>query len=367
MHLYMRKGGNVGGDKPKYTKSNLPSKTCVVCSRPFEWRKKWEKVWDEVKYCSERCRRDSKSASTGSPVQRTARGPGHTLGAVRSQRSSFLPALLPARAAAAAAMVGYALGGTRSPGGVLIPVAVAATRYIRPTREELASVFEDLDTEPFRPADFFRLDESPDTAFYTSPRFVEHIDAPAVVALTAYHGEQLTAIAKRLNTAPDVLDLCSSWVSHIPPTPPLRSCVGVGMNQAELERNALLGRFLVQDLNVNHHLDLQDDNFDCALLQLSIDYLINPVQVMREIARVLRPGGLLIVSFSNRVFIDKAVAVWTGKPDIDHIETVGRYITLASADGACFDVSTLRATDITPAASARKGGDPLYTVTVVAA
>jgi hypothetical protein len=67
------------------------------------------------------------------------------------------------------------------------------------------------------------------------------------------------------------------------------------------------------------------------------------------------------------VFIDKAVAVWTGKPDIDHIETVGRYITLASSDGARFDVSTLLATDITPAASARKGDDPLYTVTVVAA
>ncbi|MBO9998222.1 MAG: DUF2256 domain-containing protein [Cyanobacteria bacterium SID2] len=43
--------------KPKYTKSNLPTKICPVCQRSFTWRKKWEKCWDEVKYCSERCRR----------------------------------------------------------------------------------------------------------------------------------------------------------------------------------------------------------------------------------------------------------------------------------------------------------------------
>lgn len=37
-------------------KSDLPSKDCVVCGRPFVWRKKWEKVWEEVKYCSDACR-----------------------------------------------------------------------------------------------------------------------------------------------------------------------------------------------------------------------------------------------------------------------------------------------------------------------
>jgi hypothetical protein len=37
-------------------KQHLPSKICIVCERPFSWRKKWEKVWEEVKYCSDRCR-----------------------------------------------------------------------------------------------------------------------------------------------------------------------------------------------------------------------------------------------------------------------------------------------------------------------
>ena len=38
-------------------KQNLPSKVCPVCDRPFNWRKKWERNWDEIVYCSERCRR----------------------------------------------------------------------------------------------------------------------------------------------------------------------------------------------------------------------------------------------------------------------------------------------------------------------
>jgi hypothetical protein len=37
-------------------KGDLPTKTCLACGRPFTWRKKWERVWDEVKYCSDRCR-----------------------------------------------------------------------------------------------------------------------------------------------------------------------------------------------------------------------------------------------------------------------------------------------------------------------
>lgn len=41
----------------RYKKSELPTKTCVACGRPFAWRKAWARVWDEVKYCSDRCRK----------------------------------------------------------------------------------------------------------------------------------------------------------------------------------------------------------------------------------------------------------------------------------------------------------------------
>jgi hypothetical protein len=46
-------------------KSDLPSKICATCGRPFVWRKKWEKVWDEVRYCSDRCRGTRKAKGQG--------------------------------------------------------------------------------------------------------------------------------------------------------------------------------------------------------------------------------------------------------------------------------------------------------------
>jgi len=43
-----------------HRKPNLPEKICPVCQRPFAWRKKWARDWDNVVYCSERCRRTAK-------------------------------------------------------------------------------------------------------------------------------------------------------------------------------------------------------------------------------------------------------------------------------------------------------------------
>lgn len=48
-------------------KADLPQKTCIACGRPFAWRKKWEKVWDEVRYCSDRCRAEGRKAGRASP------------------------------------------------------------------------------------------------------------------------------------------------------------------------------------------------------------------------------------------------------------------------------------------------------------
>jgi hypothetical protein len=45
-------------------KGDLPSKPCAACGRPFAWRKKWERVWEEVRFCSDRCRADAKRGAT---------------------------------------------------------------------------------------------------------------------------------------------------------------------------------------------------------------------------------------------------------------------------------------------------------------
>lgn len=147
---------------------------------------------------------------------------------------------------------------------------------------------------------FARLDNSPDALFYTDARFVEHVDENAVRKMTQY----ISRDAIRPNDT--VLDLCSSWTSHIDVsmvTP--KSVVGLGMNPKELEANSILSSWNVQDLNANPKLPYPDDSFHVVLCQLSIDYLTKPLAVLKEVGRVLQPGGSVHVIFSNRLFLSK--------------------------------------------------------------
>lgn len=173
------------------------------------------------------------------------------------------------------------------------------------------------------PADAFRReDESDDSGFYLPERLVTHIDDGAIAALTAHYREVLPPGA-------DVLDLMSSWVSHLPEDLPLGEVVGHGMNRAELEANPRLTQRLVQDLNREPCLPLDDDAFDAALCCVSVQYLVDPVAVFAEIRRVLRPGGHVIVSLSNRCFPTKAVRIWLGLDMQSRAGLVGLYLEAA--------------------------------------
>lgn len=227
-------------------------------------------------------------------------------------------------------------------------------------KSELESVFDrNWQTEQvtFNKGDFARMDESDDSRFYSTNRFVEHIDEKAVKALTRYHDNLLREVKLSSADQLTILDLCSSWTSHISPSSvPTNGnyrFVGLGMNSAELERNQLLTERITQDLNSNPHLPFASNSFDIVLLQLSIDYLTRPIEVLSEASRVLRPGGQVVVSFSNRIFIDKCIALWSGKPDIIHIETVGDF--LKSSKGFTMPPVAL---DLMISAS----GDPLFIV-----
>jgi hypothetical protein len=172
------------------------------------------------------------------------------------------------------------------------------------------------------PGAFARLDEDDDAAFYAEPRLVYHIDDHAVAALTGFYRTVLPAGGA-------VLDLMSSWVSHLPPEIAYREVVGHGMNAGELAHNPRLARWFVQDLNRDPALPLADAAFDAAAICASIQYLQRPVEVLREVRRVLRPGGPLVVSFSNRCFWTKAVAVWRALDDAGHAVLVERYLAAA--------------------------------------
>ena len=165
---------------------------------------------------------------------------------------------------------------------------------------------------------FARRDETPDQEFYRFERLVTHIDAAAVAAVTQLYRQLLPAGGA-------VLDLMSSWVSHLPAEVPYSRVAGLGMNARELSQNPRLTDYLVQDLNEQPQLPYADGEFDGAGICVSVQYLTQPAAVFTELARVLRPGAPLVVTFSNRCFPDKAVYAWQALDDRGHVALVQQY------------------------------------------
>lgn len=200
----------------------------------------------------------------------------------------------------------------------------------------------DVADDVFPPGFLDRADPSPDTVFYGPPRLVTHIDEGAIAAVGGLYAE--------LGLDGDVLDLMSSWTSHFPAPP--RRLVGLGMNAAELAANPALAEHVVHDLNTDPVLPFPDASFDDAVCCVSVDYLVEPVAVFREVARVLRPGGRFVVTFSNRCFPTKAVRGWLATDDEGRIRIVRAYFVLSGAFG---EVRAQRRTPPGP-------GDPLHAV-----
>lgn len=198
---------------------------------------------------------------------------------------------------------------------------------------------------------FDRDDASGDDRFYRSPRFVTHIDDGAVRAVGALYAE--LGIDGGASVPASVLDLMSSWVSHFS-TPPARLTV-LGMNSAELAANEAATERVVQDLNVDPSLPFADGTFDAVTCCVSIDYLVQPIAVLAEVARVLRSGAPVVITYSNRCFPTKAVHGWLATTDDQHGDVVSRYIALAGGFHPA-EVS-LR----TPTSGCRR--DPLWAVT----
>jgi len=169
---------------------------------------------------------------------------------------------------------------------------------------------------------FARIDNGADEDFYEEPRLVYHIDDHAVAVLTEFYRTALPSGGV-------VLDLMSSWVSHLPPEAEYAEVIGHGMNAAELGANPRLARWFVQNLNRDPVLPLAGHSIDAATISVSVQYLQQPVAVLREVARVLRPGGIVAISFSNRCFWTKAVAVWRATGDDAHAALVERYLAAA--------------------------------------
>lgn len=173
--------------------------------------------------------------------------------------------------------------------------------------------------QPFQPEHFGRLDDSPDTLFYSLPRKVVHIDDAAIAAVKEFFREVIPPHGV-------ILDLMSSWRSHWPEDLAKQRLVGLGLNAEEMADNPALDAYVVHDLNVNSVLPFEGEMFDAVVITVSVQYLTNPIAVFQDIHRVLRPDGLFAVIFSNRMFPTKAVAIWRALNDQQHADLVATYV-----------------------------------------
>uniref|UniRef100_A0A0G4I728 Methyltransferase type 11 domain-containing protein n=1 Tax=Chromera velia CCMP2878 TaxID=1169474 RepID=A0A0G4I728_9ALVE len=196
-------------------------------------------------------------------------------------------------------------------------------------------------------AAFRRQDENDDRFFYLAPRFVHHIDENAQDSIREYYAKTLPS--------GDLggfshLDLCSSWVSHLPESYRPERVAGLGMNQLELAQNKRLTESVVQDLNKKPDLPYGNDEFDVVTNVVSVDYLSRPLEIFEEIFRVLKPGGRAIMSFSNRCFPTKVIAAWFPTNDLQHCGIVASYFKYSGFED-------LKAIEVT-----KSWGDPMYVV-----
>ena len=199
----------------------------------------------------------------------------------------------------------------------------------------------------FSPQNFERMDEEDDRLFYLQARKVVHIDDGAIAAVGRLFREMVPADSV-------VLDLMSSWRSHWPEDHPKTRMVGLGLNREEMEDNPDLDEVVVHNVNQDVELPFEDETFDAVLVTVSAQYLTRPVETFHEVNRIMKPSGVFIVSFSNRMFATKAVYIWRASSDRGRVDLVGTYMEEAG------NFEDIRGLFLNPEDS--PPGDPMFAV-----
>ncbi len=188
---------------------------------------------------------------------------------------------------------------------------------------------KETDFELDNPESFKRADESDDSIFYSEPRLINHIDRVC-------HENLLNLYRRIIPKGAKVLDLMSSYQSHIP-AELYCQVTGLGMNEQEMRSNPTLHKAVVHDLNKNPNLPFNEEEFDVVVCDLSVEYLKNPIEVIKEISRVLKRDGIVSFSFSNRYFPEKVIKLWI---DLHEFERMGFVIELLRKVGAFYNYKT---------------------------
>jgi SAM-dependent methyltransferase len=183
-----------------------------------------------------------------------------------------------------------------------------------------------MDQTTLGPELFEREDEAPDPAFYVLPRLLVHIDEYAIGAAHRLYRELLPREA-------ELLDLMSSYRSHLPQELAWKRLAGLGMNETELQENDQLTEHIVHDLNADPRMPYPGASFDGAVVTVSVQYMTRPVEIFRDVARVLRPGAPFVITYSNRMFPTKAVRIWRSLGDRDRATLIATYFKEAGGFG----------------------------------
>ncbi|MGD1897695.1 MAG: class I SAM-dependent methyltransferase [Phormidesmis sp.] len=200
-----------------------------------------------------------------------------------------------------------------------------------------------------------KLDPSDDALFYAQPRFVTHVDEGFIAQLTKLYRDRIPPSSR-------VLDLMSSWVSHLPGDISYDYVEGHGLNGEELAKNIQLDHYFVQNLNRNQTLPLDDNSFDAVVNTVSVQYIQHPEAIFAEVYRVLKPGGIVIFSFSNRMFYQKAIALWRDGSEASRVELVKRYFESVPGFGNIQTVVNVSEAPAILKMMGLGGGDPFYAV-----
>ena len=200
-----------------------------------------------------------------------------------------------------------------------------------------------------------KLDPSDDRLFYASPRFVTHVDEGFIAQLTKLYRDRIPPNSR-------VFDMMSSWVSHLPADVSYAHVEGHGLNAEELARNKQLDHYFVQNLNQNQTLPLEDNSFDAVINAVSVQYLQHPDAVFAEVYRVLKPGGIAIFSFSNRMFYQKAIALWRDGSEASRVALVKRYFESVPGFGNIEAIVNKSEAPAILQMMGMGGGDPFYAV-----
>ncbi|MCG6867079.1 MAG: methyltransferase domain-containing protein [Thiogranum sp.] len=221
-----------------------------------------------------------------------------------------------------ATVIAVATSGRSGRGGLCTDVA----RRLTDNGPGMQARWHNKPTDFWAGQPFARDDGSPDSGFYGQPRLVSHIDRTASAVIGEVYGQWVPDNGR-------VLDLMASWESHLPDSLHTLHLTGLGMNADELARNPRMDDYVVHDLNADTRLPFPAEAFDAVICSLSIEYLVEPFAVLAEVARVLKPGGRFIVTFSNRWFPPKAIRVWEMLHDYERTGLVLEYFLRSGAFG----------------------------------